>query len=365
MKEKNFQNLISQDLNLQKSILEAIGILNLDIKFNPEFRLENGLIVDFNLTKDNIIYAMIETKGDEIGLNEFVRGLGQADQYWSYLEEKKFLKGYEVFHNFSVIILFPSELVMTLKIHDLNINSKITLLEYNDFTKSVRRLNLSDLRKIRSASNKGLKTISQYYFRDNRIFELYILLKFLSFQKLKGLEKIDRKSTESDFLKLIGTPNNNNWRNAFITLSSLGLIDNRNLPTKQGVLLADENYEDFLHDVAFGYMREYIVTIFEAIESITKTTTLKISNKELNNVIRELNGVTDILFLTESNERYISSWLNILKDDFGAIAFNSRDNKRTIHYNPMNLNKYSFKKFVRDYSKAYRHIDKFLSLLKS
>ena len=45
------------------------------------------------------------------------------------------------------------------------------------------------------------------------------------------------------------------------------------------------------------------------------------------------------MYLTESNGRYISSWLNIMRDDYGILDFESRSNDRKLIYDITNLKK--------------------------
>ena len=78
--------------------------------------------------------------------------------------------------------------------------------------------------KIRYSSlGESLIAISKYYFRDTRIFELYILVKYLRKKFFKSKVHLDRTRLEVDHLRIFKTPNNNNWRNAFITLSGIEL----------------------------------------------------------------------------------------------------------------------------------------------
>ena len=55
----------------------------------------------------------------------------------------------------------------------------VMLLEINENNNAVRLISEKELKELEEAYESNLVTISQYYFRDNRIFELYILLKYL------------------------------------------------------------------------------------------------------------------------------------------------------------------------------------------
>jgi len=58
------------------------------------------------------------------------------------------------------------------------------------------------------------------------------------------------------------------------------------------------------------------------------------------------------LFVTQAGRRYVSSWLNIFRDDFGFIDFTSRKTDRTINYNPLEISKNQLQKNIIKYTKA-------------
>ena len=68
----------------------------------------------------------------------------------------------------------------------------------------------------------------------------------------------------------------------------------------------------------------------------------------------------DILFLTESETRYISSWLNMFRDDFGFLDFQPRQTNRKINYNPLNIEKKELIKNITIYTKANIYLEKLL-----
>ena len=55
----------------------------------------------------------------------------------------------------------------------------------------------------------------------------------------------------------------------------------------------------------------------------------------------------DVLFLSQSNGRYLSSWLNIMRDDFGCISFLQRSSNRNLIYNPSELNDETLKSKIQ------------------
>ena len=66
-----------------------------------------------------------------------------------------------------------------------------------------------------------------------------------------------------------------------------------------------------------------------------------ISLFNLNKQIRSNNGGKEVLFVTQAETKYISSWLNIFRDDFGFINFAPKKTDREINYNPLKISKKS------------------------
>ncbi|HIV49006.1 MAG TPA: hypothetical protein IAA33_04085, partial [Candidatus Helicobacter avicola] len=178
------------------------------------------------------------------------------------------------------------------------------ILEINSQSLAVRLINDTELKRLKESKELNLKVISQYYIRDNRLFELYFLLKVLLLFKLKSIE-VNRVAlhSESGLLRQLNTINNRNWRNAFISLSSFGFIDSKNYPTQSGTILADMPFCEFALVMFESYLRPYYEAIFKVLPENVRAT-----NKELASAIRkQFNCRTDILFLTQSNGRYVSS----------------------------------------------------------
>ena len=142
-------------------------------------------------------------------------------------------------------------------------------------------------------------------------------------------------------IKKTNSINNNNWRNAWISLSSLGLINSNNLPTKSGLEFGMYDFEDFLIMMYKSYIKPYVETLLNYFTQ---------ANQNINQDLKTIRGEIvsqfsnrDILFLTQSETRYLSSWLNILRDDFGCIDFKPRNSNRIINYNPLEMNDKSLK----------------------
>ena len=68
------------------------------------------------------------------------------------------------------------------------------------------------------------------------------------------------------------------------------------------------------------------------------------------------------MYLTESNGRYISSWLNIMRDDYGMLEFETRSNNRKLNYNILNLKKEKALEIINNKSLAKKYIQKFYEI---
>jgi len=363
MKENLVHDLILHNPEI-KSGINSILSLSSNTQYIHEDTYINGITADFTLVDNGEIKAIIECKAGDIGVTDYVRGIGQSLQYEFFYEKNISPRGYNFNNNFHSILLFPSSVI---KNNSFNIGMfkyphTTLLFELNEFNQIIRKIEQNELDKLAQTTYLNLVTISQYYFRDNRIYEYYILLKFLAYLQFKGSSVVDRKELELNFLRQLGTQNNNNWRNAFITLSSLGLITSQNLPSPFGITLAYLSFEEFASKFMFSYMYPYVNEIYEVFNGFTN---ININNQQIKQAIYEKYGNRDVLFLTESNGRYISSWLNILRDDFGCIDFEPRSNYRIINYNPLHLNEIALQSKIKQYSKAYQYIKNYDSLIRS
>ncbi|GAA8945252.1 hypothetical protein Kyoto169A_04760 [Helicobacter pylori] len=79
--EKDFQDLIASNNNIQKDICSVLEMDYKDFKLLREDAYINGITADFTLFERNKVRAIIECKGGAIGVSEHVRGIGQIFQY--------------------------------------------------------------------------------------------------------------------------------------------------------------------------------------------------------------------------------------------------------------------------------------------
>lgn len=317
----------------------------------PEVQFINGITADFAMyNNEGQIISIIECKGDDIGVTEYVRGIGQITQY-------EYFKRNNITGNINkdcrVFLSFPSSLMQdcSFDVSKFAYPQNTELLIVNTENKSPIVINPSkDYDKIQ----RELNTIqlSPYYFRDTRIAELYIvLLEAVKRYKIHNHKKISRVECGS-ILETYNTINKRNARNVFIALSSLGFIDSENIPTMKGLELARLDFSSFCSTVIFEYYKPFVNAVFRSFDIVQRqndTYNLKsISNSEISQIIHNFYK-KDIYYLTESNGRYMSSWLNSLRDDVGCITFKPKQQTKEIiiNYNPIYSKEYTTK-FIKD-----------------
>lgn len=358
--EKNLHDIIMEK-PIQARINEILGITNDDkTVYIHEDKYINGIVADFTIRNSNEIWSIVEVKGGNIGVTDYVRGIGQTFQYEYFKEEN--IK-YEHYSNqYRTMLVLHSNTIQSnsFNIAKFKYPKSLIIVEINGVSKAVRVITEDELNVLKRAENHNLTTISQYYFRDNRIFEYYIALHYLLCKQLKGEKDIKRKEVEN-FLMKTKTINNGNWRNVFITLSSLGLINSKNMLTDSGKRLASMEYEDCAVEMYNAYIKNYAD---EIIACFNNENELNMNNLELGKKINTKFNNREVLFLTQSGGRYISSWLNILRDDYGIIRFKARETKKTLVYNPNDLKDKAFADKIRNNNTiAYNYIDKYMQLL--
>ncbi len=355
IRENAVHDLIRKNEGIQKDIF---SILEIPEKFEKRLIHEdtylNGIRADFTLIANNEVWSIIECKAGDIGVNDYVRGIGQLLQY-EYFKETNFENGYKYNKNFKTTYIFPSSII---KNKNINIGrfkypESTIIIELNDNNFIPRIIPKEELHKISKAEENNLATISNYYVRDNRVFEIYMLLKILMFKEIKGEGISSRSEFEKNVLRKLETPNNRNWRNAFITLSSLGFILSNNYLSESGKRMALLNYNEFLIKIYNDYLKPYCDLLMNLFE---KESNLNLKNTDICEKIRSQFDGKDVLFLSESNGRYISSWLNILRDDFGCLSFLPRNKNRKLNYNISSLNNESLFNKINEYTQALPYL---------
>jgi hypothetical protein len=362
MSEAAIQELIRDKSEVKKYVIDSLGYdYDGSEKFIREVKYINGITVDFKIIKNNEVIALLECKCGGIGVTDYVRGIGQLLQYEYFFEEDIRTHDEPYSKDFNTVYFYPSDVIKnnSFNIARFKYPETTKLLELNVDNYLVREVAKDELDKLADVGSSKV-AISQYYFRDNRLFELFILMQYLKYLEIKSGQKIDRKNIEINHLRKLHTPNNNNWRNAFITLSSLGFINSNNLLSEAGKYMSIKNYPNFCLEILHSYIKPYVELIFKVIELNP--------NMRLGQIAETINSYYNykpVLFVTDSDNRYISSWLNILRDDYGCLSFESRSNNRTIRYNPAELkNEFIIKKIATN-PVANEYINNFNNMIRS
>lgn len=365
MKEAELHNKIKERLDFQRKICELLDIDFETCEFVSEDQFPNGIMVDFTLKSNGKVKALIELKGDDIGINDFVRGTGQVFQYQHFIDTKETIKNY-IFDEAYTVYLFPSEIITKGKFNIglMSYPSNCKIVEYNDETESFRLISEKQLNILKGEKRKQVATISQYYIRDTRLFELYIALKYIVLLKLLGNNFFDRKMME-EFLKQLDVPDKRNWRNAFISLSSLGLTSSENRPTEKGLLLGTHDFGFFVNDIYRNYIKPYVDILQKALEESNSDKTT-VSLEDISKIISSDFGGQEVLFLTDSDNRYLSSWLNIMRDDCGCIDFEKNKTKKlfTTNYKMKDYNSAAIINKINRLSYPKSKIMEFMRLFK-
>lgn len=358
--EKQLQQLVIDKKEIQEYILDNLDCdYTGDERFVPEVQYINGIRVDFKIVKDEKVIALMECKRGDIGVTEYVRGIGQLLQY-EYFMENNIKTGEPYSDRFSTVYFIPSDII---KNPNFNIGAfkypkSTKIIEINVENNLVRTIADEELQQLANAKDTKA-IISQYYFRDNRFYELYILLQYLSLLSMKYPKiKFHRKDLETKKLRLLETPNNRNWRNAFITLSTLGFINRDNQVTDVGYFVARKTYADFCYELYNAYAKVYVDLIYR---HLVKNPSVSLS--ELKKSIDSEYDNKEVLFITDSDNRYLSSWLNIMRDDYQCIEFATRNNQRQLIYNPSNLNRETFVQKIEINKQANRYINRYRELV--
>lgn len=376
--EKAFQDIINNSDEIKKGISEIL----LDKKevdnanYEKEVEYINGITSDFTITDGQFrLLSTLECKRADIGVTEYVRGIGQLFQYEYFFEQKisprKFSEYlYDEGKEYNTAIVIPSDFYKntTLNIGRFKYPKSTKIIEINLESKNVREIDRKLLDEFAKKDSNTI-AISSYYLRDNRIFEYFIALKYIEywhFLNHGSNEPLNRKKME-EHLKKTETINNGNWRNVFITLASLGFTDSKNHLTSSGKRMAMLDLSEFSYVLFDAYIKPYIKVLLATLNNNRDSNTGKVnlSNQEIGEKIKEDYSNKEVLYLTESKGRYVSSWLNIMRDDYGFVDFKPRNNTREVKYDPFNLSKDDLIKKIKEQPIAKQYCEKFYELLRN
>ena len=376
--EKEFQDIINNSDEIKKGISEIL----LDKKevdnanYEKEVEYINGITSDFTITDGQFrLLSTLECKRADIGVTEYVRGIGQLFQYEYFFEQKisprKFSEYlYDEGKEYNTAIVIPSDFYKntTLNIGRFKYPKSTKIIEINLASKNVREIDRKLLDEFAKKDSNTI-AISSYYLRDNRIFEYFIALKYIEYWHILNHgsnELLNRKKME-EHLKKTETINNGNWRNVFITLASLGFTDSKNHLTSSGKRMAMLDLSEFSYALFDAYIKPYIKVLLATLNNNRDSNTGKVnlSNQEIVEKIKEEYSNKEVLYLTESKGRYVSSWLNIMRDDYGFVDFEPRNNTKEVKYDPFNLSKDDLIKKIKEQPIAKQYCEKFYELLRN
>ncbi|OFO02187.1 hypothetical protein HMPREF2607_00510 [Streptococcus sp. HMSC078H03] len=376
--EKAFQDIINNSDEIKRGISEIL----LDKKevdnanYEKEVEYINGITSDFTITDGQFrLLSTLECKRADIGVTEYVRGIGQLFQYEYFFEQKisprKFSEYlYDEGKEYNTAIVIPSDFYKntTLNIGRFKYPKSTKIIEINLASKNVREIDRKLLDEF-AKKDSNTTAISSYYLRDNRIFEYFIALQYINywhFLNPGSNEPLNRKKME-EHLKKTETINNGNWRNVFITLASLGFTDSKNHLTSSGRRMAMLDLSEFSYTLFDAYIKPYIKVLLATLNNNRDSNTGKVnlSNQEIVEKIKEEYSNKEVLYLTESRGRYVSSWLNIMRDDYGFVDFKPRNNTREVKYDPFDLSKDDLIQKIKEQPIAKRYCEKFYELLRN
>ena len=376
--EPDVTNFICNNID---DIMSAHTSFNGPYVLIKEFRLSNGIkadiaVLDYSKTK---ILALIESKPEKLGIHAFMTAVGQTSQYQHHIKNELHYissnSGVSFDDNCIVFIATGVNAVTDIDCSKIKTDHGVKLLLIDSSTATTSSYDLNnpkDISRLSSRYSGGINFISicPYYFRDNRLSELYLALKICYLCGFESrLGKLDRKKQLESLFISASPINPGNARNLFITLSKLGFIDIENRLTPTGYYLMNLSYSQFVEEMSFNYFYPYISNIMNALITFASKSgdsldAINITNEELKQEINENQGGFTVQFLTDSGTRYISHWLNVLRDDLGAISFQSNKVKRPIKVNYIPLKGLPFKindLEESDYGRKYSFLFKWLN----
>jgi len=316
VEENEVQRFLENNL---RAILSACMGYNGPYVSKPQFILKNGIQTDLGVIDNSgKIIALFESKGD-VNINELVRGIGQLMQYQYHIDQNI---GYDYLPTAKAFLVTPKTVIDRYNFEYLSFpqNSGIILIDGKMGTfllQSKKRKNTGKLKKT--------EIISPYYIRDNRLGEIYLGLKIVEAISPKTLEgKVNMKAIKNQLVKVI--KNKGNARNIPISLHGLGFLGEENRLTAEGQRHVRMDYFEFCKNLSYDHLVPFFNLIMTALTLIANKkkidySSITTSASEIKKEILKIFNGNDVLYVTQSKTRYISSWMSILKEDLGAISF--------------------------------------------
>jgi len=333
-------------------------------KSKGEFRLSNGIQVDLAaLDSSNRVVGLFEAKGS-VGINDLVKGIGQVFQYQNHVDKKL---EYDYAPKAKSFLVIPIDVYRRLDFRKFKFpkGTGIILVDPKQNT-----FLLLGKKKIKQGMMKNIKIISPYYVRDNRLGEIYLGLKTIeTLSPRVKTGKLKMAEVKEQLKKII--KNKGNARNIGITLRGLGFIDRENRLTAEGQRHLRMTYEDFCKKLALNQLAPFLNLIMIALVEIALEKGNNLNKIILDNLEELRQKIIshygqNVLYVTDSKTRYISSWMNILKEDLGAVSFKpgSYSQGIKINYFPTEGLPFHMEKIpVSPRARKYEYVSKGLNIL--
>lgn len=331
----------------------------------PQFKLDYGGTADWAVMDKATgkIIGLIECKG-EPGLTEFVRGLGQIEQYYQsmirdsaaftsdaktlYVADKKTLKNIPHwdklhFDKSDNLVVIDSSAVGT---------GMLPTDEYALYKKK-------DISRLVAVKSDDLVLTGIPFVRDVRIYEVYMGLMGLyedNKNQIFGGGTSNIKKFLDNLLSVYKTKNPGNGRNVGITLRDMGLIDEYNVPTEYGMTMLKSKYVDFVKNIVFKHYNDTIVHIVTAMLNIASNKgvnwkNLIVTQSEIKNELLNMYNGKKLKNLTDDDAKkcnYIGTCLLILEEELGAVSSTKTGTTKNYQFNYLPLKELSMTNEIND-----------------
>lgn len=348
MNEKKIKALV--DSKSQEIIDMYTSFVGRKCKAQPEYAIANNIQVDYALLDDKTgeVLALIECKkGDDIdpktgkhknklGVHDLMTGIGQVEQYIYQMDNNLFdTTGARRVADGAKAFLATDENVKTGSVEweKLSYPKGFNLLLFDESSKTHTCYELykkSVLDKFATKSKNQVRT-NAYFSKESCIWECYIALK--EFDRQAKMTTHDVKLDRESILKAIfANPryqgSHKDVRNIAISLRKLNFINDNNQPTRDGLLMIEGSYFDFVkHVTYYKYIDQFTIVLTAMIE-LASDGGMDIHNIEcskcrqimIKNKVKSLYAGKDVTYVTNDNAtRYIGAWFAMLKDELGVI----------------------------------------------
>lgn len=309
-----------------------------DFYLKPQYTLDYGGQVDwavFDETTDKII-GLIECKG-EPSLTDFVRGLGQVNQYYRSMIHKR-NKGMFM-DDAKTLYVAGKKTLKKIRHWDLMHYDKGDNLVLIDDevtegaslpTEEYALYRKKDIDRIMKVKSDSLLLSGLPFVRDVRIYELYMGLMALyndNKDMIIGGGSPNKNRVIERVLQRYMTVNSSNARNVGIALRDMGLLDEYNIPTEYGMKLLKSKYVDFVKSIVFNRYNGVIINVITAMLNISSSKGVDwknytVTQSDIKKEVINMYGGVKVKNLTDDSDtksNYIGTCLLILSKDLGAV----------------------------------------------